>query len=515
MKKLCSAKKQQGMTLIEVIIALAILAIIVTSFMPLHVYLARSAAINRSKLQAQLEVNRTIEELTAEVNRQIAANKTGFDYSSDLKEDVKENSWNSNGIHYTVRKVIKWIDDSRDGTYGGPKHDPIPFDYKNIEVTVTASGPFPKPIIKKFTATLARQGEAVPYTGVLVEVQRANNNPTGHANPVGDVEVWLVPESGGMPAGGVTGEDGKVLLSVEIPDSVPNIQAYKYEIKLTKPGYMINPAQLAAPNPQNYVSVKRWHIEKSNILQFEPAAHMSFTLNPNHLGALITVSGLPAGSITESIEPGKGQTASDGPIKRVDLWPLSTYGVNTRITYWKEPFDSGAFTIWEGPITAGGLKEQNLWQYQTGFWDAVNTNNQPCAGYHSNGRNRLVSPNIAMPAWISGAELSLSNLIISWEETLNKGGVSDYFDYVYVSGSNPNPESDTGWDAVRVAGSHTADPRQTLTLNPSYAATGLRIRFDSSTDMSYQSIDNAQLEAQYTQSFTLVPGETKAVQITR
>ena len=161
-------KKQSGFTLVEMIIAITLLLLVALSFIPMFVFISEASQNKRVRLIALKLASSKIEEIRALPYDQVGTvegNPKGV-IPQEEKVDIE-------GIEFTVKTRIWWVDDPSDNDASG--HDPLPYDYKKVQVTVTSPSLFTGEVVKTadISTLVAKEGEDKILSGgnlkVLVE----------------------------------------------------------------------------------------------------------------------------------------------------------------------------------------------------------------------------------------------------------------------------------------------------------------------------------------------------------
>jgi prepilin-type N-terminal cleavage/methylation domain-containing protein len=118
-------RKQEGFSLIEVMIAMVLLLFVVLAFAQLFTNIAWTARDNRAKLVATTLAGSVLEEIRAMKYDQI-----GLEDSNPAGILQHETTRTVDGITFNVVTSITWVDDLAD--------DNVPYDYKRVVVSVSA-----------------------------------------------------------------------------------------------------------------------------------------------------------------------------------------------------------------------------------------------------------------------------------------------------------------------------------------------------------------------------------------
>jgi prepilin-type N-terminal cleavage/methylation domain-containing protein len=178
-------KKQDGFTMVELVIALTLLLLVALSFVPMFVYISEGSQNNRVRLIALKLASSKIEEIRALPYDQIGT-VGGNPAGVILQEEKKD----INGITFTIKTDISWLDDPYDDDGSG--YDPFPDDYKRVKVTVESPSLFTGSVVKTadINTLVAEEGEEKvrPGGNIKVKVQRASSG----SQPVEGVKIVLL-----------------------------------------------------------------------------------------------------------------------------------------------------------------------------------------------------------------------------------------------------------------------------------------------------------------------------------
>lgn len=497
---------QRGMTLIELIIALLILGLAITAFLPLHLMVAKNIKNNQQKQAASILANQEIEKLLS------AAWSDQYDNLSTTPAPPA--TIRLGGVDYTVQRTISWVDDPEDGTFDPaaiPNPDPVPFDYKTATVTISARDPVTHKMKVYATARakLAKEGAESPFCGAVVTVKRP-----WEGTPVAGATVSLVNVSGSFS--GVTNDQGQAIIPVTLPaDTDQAIFAVSAHA-----GSMI-----MDPSPSHYNQLTLYN-NRSNAIQIDMEEPCSINLrfNDSHRGGSVIITNSEmwpgAGQKTESISAGQTRLTFGG------LWPQGidpltgtglggNYKIELQLTAWQEDFASGAgtFTPYRATqMTPEGSTHYNIWKWQSGEWSARTTNVMLGAGdsYYNLGENSLVSnPGAINLAPYAAHDLAFipdpdgGGIRFSCKKFAMGGAAAGDFPLIKKNPANADP-SDAGWQTIidRTSYESLPDP-VTIKLVPGSDTTkDFALRFEASSDMTDAgfSIDDLQITCFYKQT---------------
>jgi len=491
---------QRGMTLLELIVAILILGLAISVFLPFHTMVAKDLRLIQQKRQAAQLANRVMEDLVFST--------TAANYNTDLA--VARDLWSDNG--FTVEKVISWVDDPADGLFNtAPNPDPIPFDYKSIRITVSAPDPFSGHMqtLAVLKTNLAREGAGDPCSGIIVKVNRIYDSGA----PIAGALVTV--SRNGDRYTGVTDEKGQVILNIDFPSGPPD--DFVYEVDVAKGGWMKNPS----PLHHNQVTLNRWST-KTIQMEMEIPQDIELRFNGQHLGgkASIPVWGLVGETIPEH--------ATSFRFSR-QVYPSGFYTIEVELTGWKEDFaiNNGDFNRYEVYIP-GPPARDNPWKWipASGCWTAKPAD---LAGFiaHDPGKNRLgkaINIDFMKKVDLDWDTISPSQLI--WHHDLYKNGVTS-LQYMYISdGYGVSISSpDSAWTSVAAMSGTAApegdDQNMEYDLNDTFfmnnACTpghGFNIRFDVSGAIGVFTIKDIALVCRYRGAKSFSAADTMIVNVT-
>lgn len=248
-----------GFTLIESLIAIAIFAIIGTA-----IYYSYSNILDvvlRARLRSSLIA---VAENEIETARNIPYPDVGLQGGAPSGNIIPNKVVNYKGASFTVKTTVRNIDDSFDGILGGNPTDPIPADYKLVEVEVGCVNSCPvNPIILTTTIAPINIEKQTKKGSLFINVFNASGEPLNGAN-VSIVNNSVVPP---ININDTTNASGS-LNFVEIATS-----SVGYRITVTKSGYSQErtyPAgDSANPNP----------VDPDPIIQEEEITKVSFAID--------------------------------------------------------------------------------------------------------------------------------------------------------------------------------------------------------------------------------------------
>jgi len=238
-------KKNYGITLIETLVGIAIFIVIAGGLYSTYVNLLKLSKVMRLRLAATAIANQYVE-----VARNLPYASVGIQGGIPsgilpaTQNVVRDNST------FSVRYIIRNIDDPFDGTIGGSPNDTAPADYKLLAVTVNCVYCAADGVLAEVSTYIAPKNlETTTNNGALfIKVIDANGQPVSAA----DVHIENYTLSPPINFNETTNSDGLLQL-VDVPPAVES-----YRIIVSKNGYstertyapddpvVINPVKLDA-----------------------------------------------------------------------------------------------------------------------------------------------------------------------------------------------------------------------------------------------------------------------------
>lgn len=255
---------QSGMTLIEVLIAIAIFAIVTTA---LYVVIDLGIHVLRDD-QARLD-GLSIAQSQIEAIKNVPYTDVGT--VSGIPNGVFESTsiLNQNQTNYTVETDIRYIDDPFDGLI---PTDTVNTDYKKVRVEVTWEGQFlDKPIIL-ITTVVPNGIETTSGGGTLwIEVYTAAAAPVSGAT----VRIINTDVTPNINITSVTDSQGRYIL----PGAPASVQSYQITVSKsgysTEQTYSVDPENNPNPDPGHQtviadeVTTKTFYIDRVSQLQIQ------------------------------------------------------------------------------------------------------------------------------------------------------------------------------------------------------------------------------------------------------
>lgn len=497
-------KNERGLTLIEVIVSMVILGLIISVFVPLSILVAKNIRDNKAKISATQIATAAIEKEIAATNPQnYSSRPTGYFVTEETM----------NGITFTVATDIEWRNDPADDDASG--HDPIPFDYKVIQVTVSAANAFSGAVTQfaDFRTFITREGGEEPFAGIEVTVERGWDR-----SPVPGAIVTLTPVGGGSSYTLATGENGKALQPLEFNDDDNDSEAKDYQVAVASPNLMMLPH----PDNNNVVTATEWFTQKITIDMEEPC---SITLNfsGQHAGGQVKLDYPPTTELedyayTREISPGQTSVAYHG------LWPLGSDGTNgwpgvysaqLDLLVYSKNFSSGNgdYTRWQERSETVLTVTENMWMHNGSSWYA-SVSNYPLALYYRDGQNRLVSPLIDLSPYSPQSGFTVTGNL-SWQQNLAKG-LSNLPGLVSKSRDGAAPNGSSGsWQTI-LSTCEDGLSEQKVELETEDITSQFRLLFDAGPEMLYYQINWVKLECTYNKEIQCSePGQIISLQATR
>jgi prepilin-type N-terminal cleavage/methylation domain-containing protein len=218
-KILKNKNMKNGFTLIETLIGIAILAIVMLGIYGIFQGSLRMVNNSRARLTAQALVNQKLEEA-----RNLPYNKIGTFGGIPSGTIIEETEIIRNGINFTVKTTVVYIDDPFDGT---SPDDTLPNDYKRVKVKADWPGIF-KGSLSGFTDISPKGAEQAAGSGTLSIVCF---DASGIGVPQANIYLKNDDVIPAIEANYLTDNNGQLVLA-GAPESVE-----AYQITLSKNGY--------------------------------------------------------------------------------------------------------------------------------------------------------------------------------------------------------------------------------------------------------------------------------------
>ncbi len=341
----------KGFSLIEVMMAVLVIMVLSTAFVPLFVFVAESAQGNRAKLVATALAKSVIEDARSreylyEVG--LEGGNPGGEFDPIITYQKID------GIEYTIETQIGWVDDPADGIY---PDDKMPFDYKWIRVTVSAPSAFRGEVIEfaDFDTLVAREGGDEAFSGIRAHAYRGWNIDTTNPEekePVANARVDIL-SGPGSPISDWTDVIGRVLFNLILGQGV---ESADYTVELTPPtgsGMILHPDHDGVQT----VTVPKGLTVDHIIFELEKPCTLIVDFEPQ----------LTTGSGTFILQSPIGQKEvsfdyDDVPVTISDIWPLGegyagSYSIKVEGL---EGFNDYNMDIHDPPYLSGTVNE--TWQ---------------------------------------------------------------------------------------------------------------------------------------------------------
>lgn len=232
------ARTTPGMTLIEVMVALAIFAIAMTGLYSLIVMGIRVSTDSRARLDATALANERIE-MVRNLSYNDIGTIGGVPSGALQRTEIKT----VNRIQHTITIDVVYVDDPFDGTLGGTHNDLFNADYKKIRVEVKWPNMLNhSPVV--FISDAAPKGVENNDSGGTLMLTAFDANGAPVASPTLHIfNDTVVPP---IDLTTTMGADGRYVLP-----AMP-VSQETYDISVTKPGYSTSttyPIDTGNPNP--------------------------------------------------------------------------------------------------------------------------------------------------------------------------------------------------------------------------------------------------------------------------
>lgn len=213
--------KQSGYTLVEVVITLAVFALVSSG--AYQAFNSMSHALNLSRLNTNIIA---LAEEQYEIVRNLAYEDVGTTTGSPSGVLLQDQTLTRDGTDFQVRIIVRNVDDAFDGTIGGTPNDVSPADYKLVELRVGCDTCQENTFFTTSVAPLSLESTSTNGS-LFVHVFDANGQPIEGAS----VHV----ENNQVSPALVIDEETNVSGEVQLVDITPGVEAY--EIQVSKSGY--------------------------------------------------------------------------------------------------------------------------------------------------------------------------------------------------------------------------------------------------------------------------------------
>lgn len=226
-------KDNRGFTVAELLVALSVLTVALLAFIPLFVHISEGSQANRARLVATNLASSVIEEI-----RGLPYNDIGLVNGNPRGVVEPFATVTIDGLTYTVETRIWWVEDTSDDADGS---DPVPYDYKRVQVTVSAPGLFTGRVTMTVDihtlSSMEGEEEAFPGGNIRAEAYRGWQTDPGDPVPVEDVRIDLT-DGPDAPQTQWTDEAGKVLFAIL------DAGTYTVEADASSLGMIVRPDQV-------------------------------------------------------------------------------------------------------------------------------------------------------------------------------------------------------------------------------------------------------------------------------
>jgi prepilin-type N-terminal cleavage/methylation domain-containing protein len=214
---------KKGMSLVEVLISVTILAVITLSVYSLIDYVLRLTAENKFKLGAIMQADLKMERV-----KNLPYDQVGTT-AGIVRGVLPDNETiNDNNGTYNINTLVQYKDDPFDGTASGTPNDLLPTDYKQVRILVRYTSPFGIRDIITYT-NIAPQGIETSNGGGTLTINVMNSS----GQPVSLANVHIVNNSL-SPSIDIT-DQTDTSGSLNFPGAPPSVEGY--QITVTKADY--------------------------------------------------------------------------------------------------------------------------------------------------------------------------------------------------------------------------------------------------------------------------------------
>lgn len=493
-------KNERGMTLMEVLVSLIIMGLIISVFVPLSIMIAKNMRDNKARISASQIAAAVIEkEIAATTPENYSGRATGYTVTQEIM----------NGISFTVETDIEWKNDPADDDASG--NDPMPFDYKTIQVTVSAPGAFSGKVTRfaDYRSFITREGGEDPFAGIEVTVERGWDK-----SPVKGAVVTITPLGGGASYTLATDDQGKALQPLEFTEDT---QDYKVSVKES-------PSLIMLPDPdhKNMVTATQWFTQKITIDMEEPfSITMNFT--DQHAGGQVVLD-YPSRTKLEGYDYIREIPAGQSSVTFSGLWPVGSdgtagwpgsYTVKLTLKVYDQNFSNGngGYTRWQEHSQSESAATENLWMYNGSAWYASAANFNDVL-YYPEGQNRLVSPSLNLARFYPQSGFTLTGTLY-WQQDISYNAPSSLSGLVYLSRDGAAPDGSNGnWRCI-LSSCDDGSSLQKVDLETADATGNFRLLFDASPAMAHYQINWVTLECVYSRAIECSePGEALNFNVT-
>ncbi len=215
-----NTKRKQGFTLVETLVALAIMGIFFTAIFAIFRVVFKNSAISEARTTAVGLANQQLEMIHNLPYSDIATTN-GWPQGDIPSEQVKE----IDNINYTIKTEVNYYDDPYDSLV---PIDTLGSDYKKVKVEVTWDKYESGNPVELYTDISPRGVEEAEQPGgvLSIEVFNKSNEPVSNAN------IDVSNSNLGINFSGTTNVEGKRMFYSVTPDINPD-----YAINVSKAGF--------------------------------------------------------------------------------------------------------------------------------------------------------------------------------------------------------------------------------------------------------------------------------------
>jgi prepilin-type N-terminal cleavage/methylation domain-containing protein len=305
---------RRGFTIIEVLVAITVLLVTATAFVPLFVFVSQASAANRTKLVATKLASSEIEKVRA-----LPYHEVGLQGGNPDGALLPQQFLDVDGLIYEMETRVWWVDDPSDNDPLSD-FDPIPYDYKHVRVTVTVPGIFGGVTVTKgIDVVVAMEGEEEAFPGGNLRARVERGLPVYGVNiPVENFRIEL-EEGPSAPQTLWTASNGQALFAV-LTEGEYNVRAVP-----ESSGFMIHPFD-EVPLPKPLVTQG---VTYEVIFRVEYPSRLVLELEDKTTGTLISSGGSVilkppySPEITYNFDASSGGVIGQGAFGK--LWPEGKY----------------------------------------------------------------------------------------------------------------------------------------------------------------------------------------------
>lgn len=219
-----SSNREQGFTLLEILVGLTILSIFLLAIIPLFVLSAKVLRQSNDKLIAANLANKELEKVRALSYDDVGI--TGGNPSGVLNSDYDKNA---DGKTFHIKIRVNWVDGDFDGLF---PTDSDPRDYKRVVVTVSWPGATSPNQRAQVSTLVSRESEEKAASGGNIVVKAKDYQ----GNLLEDVKIQLTtgPSS---PTSDWTDENGEAAFYLLNPSETEG----DYTVVASKTGWIVRP----------------------------------------------------------------------------------------------------------------------------------------------------------------------------------------------------------------------------------------------------------------------------------